>query len=463
MQKLFTISKLALAGIICLSLINFGASCTKGGDPLAIAAYKPIKLVYWSVWNSSYDLNALTTAYKAIHPNISIEYHKIPYQDYEKELLNALAEDRGPDIFSVHNTWVQEYKNKILPIPATTKLASKFVQGTIKKEEVVQFVTKKSLTPADIEKQFVEVVGKDVLLDQQVYGLPLNLDTMVLYYNKDILDNKGIPLPPATWQDFEEQVHKIKEVDADGKIVLAGAGIGMGKNVARSSDLLSVLMMQNLTKMVADNGEVMFDLIPAQLKNKVKVAPGESALEFYTKFADSLYDYYYTWNDKMPNSLDAFINGQSAFFFGYAYNLATIYDKAPKLNFAIAPLPQIAGNPKVNFANYWIETVSKKTKYQDAAWNFVQFISNKDNVKQYLDAQKRPTALRALINDQLNDPIMGVFADQVLTVKSWYRGSQPNEAEKIFIDMIDSVALGKSTAHEAIDIAVKKIQQTWFE
>jgi multiple sugar transport system substrate-binding protein len=461
MSKFFKFGKPFLALAVCLSLVNVGASCTKGGDPAAVAAYKPIKLVYWGVWNSSSDMSALISAYNKSQPNVAIEYHKIPYADYEKELVDALAEDRGPDIFSLHNTWVTAYQNKILPLPATTKLAKKYITGTIKKEEVVSFVTKKSLTVADINKQFVEVVGKDVIVGERVYGLPLNLDTMVLYYNKDILDNKGIPLPPATWSDFEEQVHKIKEVDEDGYIKLAGAAIGAGKNIARSSDLLSVLMMQNLTTMVSDSGEISFDLVPSVLKGKVKVAPGQSALEFYAKFADPLYDYYYTWNQKMPNSLDAFINGQAAFFFGYAYHLSTIYDKAPKLNFAIAPLPQIEGNPKVNFANYWVETVSKKTKNADAAWDFLQFITNKDNVKQYLDTQHRPTALRSLINEQLNDPLMSVFADQVLTAKSWYRGAQSNEAEQILIDMIDSTVAGKTTARDALDLAVKKIEQTW--
>jgi ABC-type glycerol-3-phosphate transport system substrate-binding protein len=461
MSKIIRVGKMSLIIAICLSLVNVGASCTKGGDPAAVAAYQPIKLVYWGVWNNSSDLSDLIAEYKKIQPNVSIEYHKIPYADYEKELVDALAEDRGPDVFSIHNTWVTAYQNKILSMPASTKMARKFITGTVKKEEVTQFVTTKGLAPADVIKQFVEVVGKDVIVDNKVLGLQLNLDSMFLYYNKDILDNKGIPLPPASWQDFEEQVHKIKEVDEDGNLKLAAAAIGAGANVARSADLLSLLMMQNLTKMVDDTGKVSFDLVPAALKGKVKVAPGQSALEFYTKFADPLYDYYYTWNQKMPNSLDSFINGQTAFFFGYGYNLATIYSKAPKLNFAIAPMPQIAGNPKVNFANYWVETVSKKTKNADAAWNFLQFITGKDIVKTYLTKSQRPTALRSLINDQLNDPVMGVFADQVLTAKSWYHGMQPNQAEQIFIDMIDNTVAGKTTAADAVNLAVKKIAQTW--
>lgn len=461
MKRFKKLGKISILLIICLALLNFGASCRKGGDKEALEAFKPIRLVYWSVWNDSYDLSEVISSYKAMHPNITIEFHKIPFEDYETELIDALAEDRGPDIFSIHNTWTAEYQNKILPLPPTTTLAYKFLKGTIKKEEVVQLVTKKSLIAPDIKKKFVDVVEKDVVLNNQIYGLPMSLDTMVLYYNQDILDNKGVPLPPTSWQQFEEHVHHIKEVDEDGKIVLAGAGIGSGQNVTRSFDLLSVLMMQNLTTMASDGGKVIFDLIPEVLKGKVKIAPGVSALEFYTKFADEFYDYYYTWGQQMPNSLDAFINGQSAYFFGYAYHLPTIYNQAQKLNFGIAPLPQIEGNPKVNYANYWVETVSKKTENQDAAWDFVQYITNKDNVMQYLTKKQKPTALRALINDQLNDPTMGVFVEQVLTAKSWYHGLNPASAEKIFVEMIDDVVAGKSTSSEAIKNTVKKIQQIW--
>lgn len=461
MKKFQQISKVSIAIVICLALLNFGASCRKGGDKAALEAYKPIKLVYWSVWNESSDLSELIASYREIHPNITVEFHKIPFEDYESELLDALAEDRGPDIFSIHNTWVAEYQNKILPLPPTTTLAYKFIQGTIKKEEVVQLITQKSLLGTDIKKEFVDVVAKDVVLAGQVYGLPMSLDTMVLYYNQDILDNKGVPLPPVNWQQFEEHVHHIKEVDDDGKIILAGAGIGAGANITRSFDLLSVLMLQNLTTVVSDNGTVMFDLIPAVLKGKVKVAPGVSALEFYTKFADEFYDYYYTWDKQMPDSLTAFINGQSAYFFGYAYHLPLIYNQAGKLNFGIAPLPQIEGNPKVNYANYWVETVSKKTENQDAAWDFVQYIASKKNVMKYLIKKQKPTALRALINEQLNDPTMGVFVDQVLTAQSWYRGLKPNSAEKVFVEMIDDVVAGQYTSAEAVKNTVKKIQQIW--
>ena len=100
--------------------------------------------------------------------------------------------------------------------------------------------------------------------------------------------------------------------------------------------------------------------IPENLRFR-RTNPAADAVRFYTDFADPGKEVY-TWNKNMPNSLEAFILGKTAFFFGYAYHLPTIKSRAPKLNLSIVKLPQIAGNPEINFANYWLETVSRKNK-----------------------------------------------------------------------------------------------------
>ena len=114
-----------------------------------------------------------------------------------------------------------------------------------------------------------------------------------------------------------------------------------------------------------------------------------------------------------------FTEGKLAMMFGYAYYLPTIKAKGPKLKFTIAPLPQIENSQQqINFANYWVETVLKKSKNTDSAWDFLQFATRAENVKSYLDNTKKPTALRSLIEEQLEDEDVDVFAGQLLTAKS---------------------------------------------
>jgi ABC-type glycerol-3-phosphate transport system substrate-binding protein len=141
--------------------------------------------------------------------------------------------------------------------------------------------------------------------------------------------------------------------------------------------------------------------------------------------------------------LDAFVQGTSAFFLGYSYHLPSIRARAPKLNLGIAKAPQISGNPEVNFANYWGWAVSKKTKSPDLAWGLAQFLTEAKNVPTFLEKAERPAARKALLQDQLENEDLGVFASQVLTAKSWYRGKDPAGAERAFILLMDQAPLAK--------------------
>jgi multiple sugar transport system substrate-binding protein len=373
--------------------------------------------------------------------------------------LNALSEDRGPDIFSIQNTWLRKYENKIAVLPKTTTLPYEFIQGTLKKEKVTELRTTPTISLRELKTNFVDAVPYDVVIGEDIYGLPLSLDTMVMFYNKELLNNAGIAEAARNWTEFQEQVKRITKQDKKGNILQSGAAIGTSTNIERSSDLLSLLMMQNGTVMADDNGYPKFSQTPATQQDQ-SFAPGEEALNFYTRFSNPAKEIY-TWNDRMPGSLEAFISGQTAFFFGYAYHIPIIKAQAPKLDWAIAKMPQIENAVReINFANYWVETVSKKTKYTDAAWDFVQFAAKAENDIKYLEKTKKPTALRALIARQLDDLELGPFAAEVLTARSWYRGQDALAVESIFREMIDNVVQGKTLSNEAIRIASSKVDQT---
>jgi len=151
--------------------------------------------------------------------------------------------------------------------------------------------------------------------------------------------------------------------------------------------------------------------------------------------------------------------------FSYSYDLPTIKAQAPKLNFSIAKFPQIEGNPptNINFANYWVEVVSKKSPNADIAWDFVQFITKEEQAKLYLAKTKRPTALRSLVKTQKADDEIGIFADQVLTAKSWYHGKNVSAAEDAIAEMINNALLVSSDKiQEVLNTGAAKVQQTIY-
>ncbi|HQA64233.1 MAG TPA: extracellular solute-binding protein, partial [bacterium] len=192
-----------------------------------------------------------------------------------------------------------------------------------------------------------------------------------------------------------------------------------------------------------------------------KNLPGLEALQFYTDFALATKNVY-SWNKDMPYSLDAFLTGRLAFFFGYNYHLPTIKARAPRLNFAIAPIPQVNVSAPINYASYWLESVSAKSKHSAEAWDFIIFATTNERVKSYLDKTQKPAALKSLINSQLEDEYLYAASTQTLTAVNWYVGQDPLAAETALKEMLDqlSEAIDEKEFKNIINNGISKINQT---
>ncbi len=451
-------SRILSLSLIAVFLITSGFGC-KLQDQQTQEKMKDITLNYWRVWDDDDSFTDIIKDYQTAHPNIRINYRKFRYEEYETELLNALAEDRGPDIFSIPQSWIRSYQAKIEPMPSQLTMAYSEIQGTIKKETVVTLKTSPTPSLRQLKELFADTVADDVILRQQVYGLPLSLESLIMFYNKDILNQAGISQVPADWKSFQQAVQKITKIDQDNNIILSGAALGTGANVEQSFDILSVLMMQNGAQMAGPLGQPTF-FTP---KKGEKESEGQVALQFYTDFANPLKGVY-SWNGSMASSaFETFLSGKTAFILDYNFQIPIIRARAPKLNFTIAPIPQIPGNPTANYADYWVESVSKKTKYKDEAWDFVLFATTKDaEAKKFLDKTKRPTALKKLIEKQIEDQDLYPSVSQILTAKTWYKGKEPKAAEAAFAEMIDKylAATDPRQIKDILSIALEKIAQT---
>ncbi len=466
LHRLLTVATLLLTAS-GLMLAGFGC---KTVSQEALQRSRPVTLKFWSVFDDGDAIQKLTAAYQAMHPNVFVEFRRLRYDEYEKELTNALAQDKGPDILSLQNTWLTRWQPRIQPAPYVLNLAFRELQGSIKKDYVWVMRKVPGISIKQLQNDYVDGVAADVVLPveqadpslpmiDRIFGLPLSMDTMVMYYNRDMLNNAGIAQPAVQWQEFQDHVKRITKLDEVGTIIRAGAAIGTAGNVERAADILAVLMMQNGAQMIDPvSGVAAFDRYPAEMAGRA-LPPGGEALVFYTDFANPEKEVY-TWNDKMPNSLEAFVQGQAAYFFGYAYHLPTIRQMNPKLNFGIANFPQIQGNKPVYYANYWVESVSKKTKYPNEAWDYVTFITQAQQAQQYLAAAKLPTALRSLVNAQLDDLDLSVFASQVLSAKNWYHGNDSAAVESVFDDMITQQLSGQADTKRIVELGAIKVNQT---
>ncbi len=427
---------------------------------------KKITLNYWRSWDETDDFSDIIQEYNAKHPTIDIKYRKIQYENYEKELINALAEDRGPDIFSINHNQIKEYQNKLAAMPSSVTVSKLVINKTpIKEEKYLELETKKMMSIGDLENKFIDVVSDDVVEYNEkdlpkIYGLPLSVDTLVMYYNKDLFNNAGIANAPKYWdRDFQKTVKSLTKQDVDGNILQSGIALGTAYNIERSSDIIAILMLQNGTTIMDENGVVTINKAPSGSNG---YQPALGALRFYTDFSNTTKEVY-CWNNELDDSLKDFAEGNVGIMFGYSYHKPLIKMLSPKLKFNIAPLPQIKGSTQTtNIADYQVEVVSKKSEYKDEAWDFIQFMTSEKQVVKYLNKTKKPTALRSLIQKQLDDDDVKIFAEQLLTSKSWYEGYNYKAAEDAIKKMITeaNTAENEKALADTIQIASSRIQQT---
>lgn len=417
--------------VIASFLLTTGFGC-KGATTAEQQATKPITLEYWTVFDDVDVLQSLVTQFKADHPYINVNLRQLRQDEFYNRLTEALAEDKGPDIISVQNKNLLAYVSKLASMPASVKDTTvKTVKGTVGSSTQINTVTKNMVTVDRLDREYVQAVKRDVVVDGKIYGLPMSMDVLALYYNKDLVDRSGVAETPKTWDDFQKAVKKITKYDKQsGKILQAGAAFGTGNNVVGSDDLLYLLYKQSGLNFTTKTGAAAFNgMTQGNETNPITI------MNFYADFANSTRDTY-TWNESMGNAFDKFTAGSVAFFFGYSYHDAQIKARAPQLNYGILPMLQLNSDQPVNAANYWVQSVVGKSKYQNEAWNLVDYLTHSKATKDYLDKTGRPTALRAYVAAQNEIPELAPFASQVLVAENWYRGRNYEAAMKAVNDMI---------------------------
>ena len=394
-----------------------------------------VTLQFWGTFDDDRFYSDAIADFNKTNPGIRVIYRKFNFEDYEKQLIDSFAAGTGPDIWLMHNTWLPKHGDKIQPLP----------------QEKLSGEDKPLLTLKEFQEQFVDVAVQDLMLGGQIYALPIYIDTLALYYNKDLFNTAGITSPPKTWEEFNDAVKGLTSFDSRGNISRAAAAIGTAKNINRSTDILALLMLQSGVKMTNN------DHSSATFAKSVSGADvGETALQYYTDFANPSKQVY-TWNDSQSYSIDAFVNGNVAMMLNYSHHIKTIRDKAARFNFAIAPVPQIAGaSVAANYANYWAPTVSKQSKNSIVAWKFLVYLSSTRGNSFYVNASNRPSARRDLLEQQKTDPDLGVFATQALSARSWYQVDS-TAIETIFAEMIDGVNFGRASVREALQAAENKV------
>src|SRR3989344_4101483 len=409
-----------IAGVVIVGTLVVLIVFRPGASP-SPPAYK---LVVWGIDDRT-AFEAGLAKYRAQYPQIEVAYKKIDAENYRAELLNALAAGTGPDVFMIHNRALPKQALTLMPASAEQMNVGRF------------------------RELFPTVAEQDFIAGPSVYALPLYLDTLSLLYNRDLFDRAGIVAPPATWAEVQTAASRLRSLDANGQLQRAGAAIGgTAKTVHAAADLLQLLMLQQGTKML--DGQYASAAFSSE--------KGLAALNFYVQFANNASPFY-TWNENQKYDLDAFAAGEVAMVFGYRADLAAIKRKNPFLNVAVAPMPQVRSDERVDWADYWGLVVSRVSKVTTGAWEFARhFTADTEYAKLYADAAGRTPALRSLLGAQIENADTGVFARAALTARSWYQVDE-EKIRGIFNSLIEAALRNPSNSFTALRSASDQVTQ----
>lgn len=453
MRRVLIIVAIILLPAIPIILLVTGVIKKK---PTTVAT---VQLAMWGTEDTSTTFNSLITAYRINHPYVKVVYTKVRPEDYEQQLVNGWAQGQGPDIFFVPHAWIGRMKPFAAAFPATAIVPEvRTNKSFIGASQKIVNVTQTAPTLISLQDAFVDAVVNDVYLGGQTWGLPLSLDTVAVYYNKDLLNNAKIFEPAKTWGELVSQMSGLTVIDEHGGIVQSAVALGTANNVPYATDLLTLLMMQNGATMTTSGGQVRF-----------REAPGLTALNFYTSFAQAKKTSY-SWNADLPNARDAFLQGKVAYYFGTLNDRAAI--AKGNLNWGVASMFHLSpqgdndASGRVRFIDtvqYNVGMVSKASQLRAKskfAWNFLVYITNSSQVTSYLNTTARLSARKKILATQKDDPIKGLFANQLLTARSWYHGNDGPAVDGYLSALITSVLEGKTDAQQALNLAAEQVQST---
>ncbi len=331
-----------LTAILLVSIPLFLTACTLqdipiigkffgGGDTSTLG---PVTLDVWGLWESPEIMDALIREYQSQNPMVTINYEDrsvVSPDQYKDTVVGRLAEGDAPDVVLVHNSWVSQIKNNLAPMP----LGLMSVQ--------------------DYSQRFYPVNSQSAVIENKIYALPSYYDGLALVYNKDHFDEIDQTTPPTAWEEFRRIAMSLTIKDEDGEFVRAGAAIGAADNIDFFSDIVGLMLSQaGIT-------------VPDSIDSK----SAQDALSFYTLFmkSDGI------WSSSLPEASKAFVQEKVSMIFVPTWNLLDIVKSRPDLNIGVAPVPQAMPENPVSWASFWMYAVPKTSSNSDAAWKFIEFIT----------------------------------------------------------------------------------------
>lgn len=432
MRSLSTFQLIVIAMCVTFVIIGVGVFAAFGG---LLGGSRVGPVVVWG----TVDSNVISKLIEQLRPNDSsleaVQYVQKDPLTYNQTLLNAMAAGQGPDLFLVSQDQLQSFADKITPIP----------YGAV--------------SQAQYTASFVDE-GALFLTPNGALALPFSLDPLVMYWNRDLFAAAGLAQAPAFWNDFLTIAPKITSFSGDRTLAKSAVALGQWNNVNNAKAILATLFLQAgdpiVTRGQDGTPQPVFGATPPQAASN----PAESALRFYTEFANPSKTTY-SWNASLPNSADAFTGSDLAVYFGFASEYGAIAARNPNLHFSVALVPQLQGNSThLTFGNITGLAISRTALNPQGALTVAQSLSGQRAAAALAPLLYLPPPRRDVVLDASNNAAMQIFMQSSLLAQGWLDPA-PSQTDPLFKTMVESVVSGLLLPGGAVAEASQSLQRLY--
>ncbi len=362
------------------------------------------------IWGTipSSSISPFIDSFEAVHKDLTIRYVTKDPSTFNTNLTEALASGKGPDIVFVNQDLLLKNISRIFTIPYAS-----FPQRTIEDN----YTREASL----------------LLTQSGVLGVPVSLDPLVLYYNRDIFDNAGIAQPPKTWEEVADLVPKLTIINPDNHAIMQSAiALGSYGNILNAKDILSMFLLQSGATIV-DKRKDFYQCTLRESAGDVN-SPMESAIDYYMQFSDQT-NKKYTWNNGLANSHDMFISGKLAMYIGFASELFSLQEQNPNFSYDVAYIPQFKDSTaSVTFANMLGAAIMKSSKNFTPSYTVLTALAGEDFETTLSKNLSLPPPRRSLLSIAPENAYAQIFYNSALISRGWLDPS-PDRSDSVMIGL----------------------------
>ncbi|HEY0948161.1 MAG TPA: ABC transporter substrate-binding protein [Candidatus Paceibacterota bacterium] len=391
-----------------------------------------------TIWGTlpANEMNMALGEYKQAHQEYGkVSYTQRPQETFDQDLAEAIASGRGPDLIVISQEDLASAQSKLGMIPSST------------------------ISERDFRSSFLPI-GELFLTTGGTYGIPFLVDPLILYYNRPILASAGVTQPPSTWEAVSGLAGTVNR-EGEGQVVSRSLiALGTYENIDHARAIISLLFMQagyQITTRTTNGIESDLDTMKG---TNYGIRPTESALNFYTEFANPTKTVY-SWNRSLPQSRDAFVAGDLALYLGFASERKALAAANPNLDFDMAPVPSPGtSQTRVTYGKAYAFAVPRTSANAEGAVRVARSFSDAKSVAAFARKLGMAPAVRAALAPSKDDLYEPVFYPEALVARGWLSPA-PTDTDTIFATMIRNVASGRESVNNAISTASQSINASY--